>query len=211
MPELTITRALTEISVLDSRITNAIAAFRPQALTRGLEDRLTVVGSNETTEVVSKTILADYASINSLMDRREMLRTHVALSNTVTIVDINGVKMTVLQAIEHKIRLKYTAALVQQMIGAAVTSQRTLDNAKQVLDKQIEEAVASVYSGKGEVTKDSYDLIAAPRRREHQPDILDPLKLNNEITKLQKQLHDFALAVDYALSESNATTTITVD
>lgn len=211
MPNITVTRALTEISVLDSRITNAIATFHPLAMTRGRADRKSVVGSNETFESVSKSIIADYASINSLMERREKLRTLVAVSNTTTFVTVAGETMTVQQAIERKIRMKYTLSLVHHMVTSANAVNRSVESSKQTLDKQIEEAVAAIYGGKGEVTKESYDLIAAPRLREHEPAILDPLNLSTEIEKLQKQLNDFSLAVDYALSESNAVTMIAID
>lgn len=211
MTEISITRALSELKLLDSRIKDRIQEFMPCYVTKGRGDRQTVVNANLTPQAASDKIRAATQTVMDLMNRRDAIKAAIMASNATTLVEINKESMTVMTAIERKRSIEYNQLLLQRTraIHTHCIKQMELGNTK--LSEQIDTAVTAAYSNdKGKVTPEQYAAVAMPRLNEHELSVLDPIKLDSFIQNLDDKITGFVSEVDFVLSESNAKTLISI-
>lgn len=209
--QISVTRALSEIKMLDKRITEKTNTSTFLGITRGRDDQIKVVGSNNTVDHVSNKISSEYQSLTDLIVRRRYLKSLVAASNAKTTVEIQGISYVVQDVIESKSSIKYDLDIHQRMMQQYRASITECERQNIALNQKIETAVAQAYGNeKGKVTEEQYNAVAKPRLDEGQYNLIDPLKLEDLITKKADQLNGFLMEVDFALSESNARTMIEV-
>lgn len=209
--QISVTRALSEIKMLDKRINDKISLTGFVALSRGRNDQATVVGSNNTVDYVENKIHSDVQQLQALITRRRMLKSLVAESNAKTKVVINNIEHVVQDAIEYKTSIKYETSVHERMVNQyrAAISERERQNV--ALNQKIETAVAQAYGNeKGKVTEDQYLAVAKPRLDEGEYNLIDPLNLEEQIKRQADQLNNFLTEIDFVLSESNARTMIEV-
>lgn len=131
-------------------------------------------------------------------------------SNAVTRVTINGVEMSVAEAIERKGSIDkeraLLAVLTQQLGQTRATVERQNAQMTQRLDTMIQAAV-----GKDrKATTEEIEAISVPYTTSNVTALLDPSGLEAVIEKMTKDIDGFVFEVDFALSEVNASTKIDV-
>lgn len=208
--QITITRGLSELKVLESRINAAISSGTFVAVGRG--DQKLPLGHAKSVQQLSTDILASYQQVEDLIKRRENIKRAIIVSNGVTKVSIGGVEMTVAEAIEKKTSINFLktfhATLNSQLVNANYQVQQ--QNAR--VDTDIEKRVMAAYGNdKGKVTPEQHDNIAKAVKSEQAASLIDPRGIEAKTKEVQKTFEDFLHEVDFALSESNAKTSITIE
>lgn len=206
--EISITRALAELKLLDSRITkatkNATFVVCNKKSAKNVNGRITKENFNSI-------VKSDFQSITDLIERKKIIKSAVVESNAKTIVVINNKEMTVADAIERKINIeheKYLLDVMKTQLRKAVASMEAHNQEVDLkLNKLLETMVGS--DNAKNVDKESNEF-AVSYRNDNEYEILDPLGIDLEIKRLEEEIENFESEVDYILSESNTITKIVI-
>jgi hypothetical protein len=200
MEKISITRALTKLKTLDSKISKEINKC---FITYSVGGKV-----SESNECNSK---GNFQAVQDLIKFRNLLKSEVAKSNACTEVTIAGKKMTVLEAIESKNSIKYKIDLLKELKSQLSSiryevQERNLDTERR-LDRLIESSVGSDKSkAQGEV-----DAITKTFLQRNEAKLVDNLGIENVIKQLEDEITDFVDDVDISLSESNSNTYIEIN
>lgn len=203
--QISITRALAEIKTLDARIVKATNERYVEMSVGG-----SVVGSNRSEDETKAAIKQKFQSFTDLVKRRNALKCAIVSSNANTKVKIGDKEMLVAEAIERKNSIAFEEQMINNLRSQHRTAiskvESTNIQANQRLDQMIE-----VNLGKDrKASADDYDVIAKPFMAKNEAKLIDPLDLEALVQQLQNDVDEFKLNVDFALSEINAVTKITV-
>lgn len=203
--QISITRALAEIKTLDARIVKATNERYVEMSVGG-----SVVGSNRSEDETKEAIKQKFQSFTDLVKRRNALKCAIVSSNANTKVKIGDKEMLVAEAIERKNSIAFEEQMINNLRSQYRTAigkvESTNIQANQRLDQMIE-----VNLGKDrKASADDYDVIAKPFMAKNEAKLIDPLDLEALVQQLQNDVDEFKLNVDFALSEINAVTKITV-
>ena len=203
--QISITRALAEIKTLDARIVKATNERYVEMSVGG-----SVVGSNRSEDETKAAIKQKFQSFTDLVKRRNALKCAIVSSNANTKVKIGDKEMLVAEAIERKNSIAFEEQMINNLRSQHRTAiskvESTNIQANQRLDQMIE-----VNLGKDrKASEDDYDVIAKPFMAKNEAKLIDPLDLEALVQQLQNDVDEFKLNVDFALSEINAVTKITV-
>lgn len=204
MPSQSITRSLVEIKTLDARINKIIenAVFTSyKTKTRN---------HNLNADEFRKTANADYQSINDLICRRDKIKNAIVLSNSVTMVEITGKKMTVSQAIEFKNTIEYNRNIVAKMRQQRQTVIIESENHRNRVQNKIDENIKIICGKDTKADATTIQTITDGITKGDPIEIFDPLGIDALISHMETEIEDFSANVDFVLSESNALTQITV-
>ena len=103
MRKISITEALNELKLYDSKIMKAITNAKLVGAAKKSADKVGVVKKEDFEERAK----ASYQSVTDLIANRNTLKSAIVKSNAVTEVTINGKTMTVAEAIERKNSIDY--------------------------------------------------------------------------------------------------------
>lgn len=210
---MTIHKALSELKVLDSRITKAIADTKFVLSNKHSNEKI----SGMTVEEYRTAMKAGYQRADDLIRRRNAIKRAVVLSNAVTRVQVGGAEYAVAEAIE----LKNHGMIFYRMMLDAMTKQLSRAeleleaNSGAELERKAEAFVLSVIQAqpKEKMNADS-DAMKALRKQyleNNVYDLIDPLNVRDKIAELDTRITAFLTDVDAALSVSNAITTVTIE
>jgi molybdopterin synthase catalytic subunit len=203
---MSIQRGLAELKLLDKRINNAMSGAKLVGFKIG-EKPVTGYKDDEEFTSLAK---AKLESITDLIKRRDAIKGAVVVANATTPVKVGSETLTIATAIERKESIGYVVNLLNlvrnQYTVNLVDFQRKEDAFKANLDRHLETLYGKEGKAKGlenkEALKPFLDL--------NEPHFVDPLNLKKVIDELQEQVDVFKSEVDFALSEINVKTEITV-
>lgn len=218
MPELTmtLTRALqyckSTTKKLDAMVDDR--SFLLVATSQGLGTKKRAYMHNRSVEETEKIIRANWEQANDLFSNLHTVKAALLVANASTLVKIGSQEMTITQAIDLKttmgLMLKFARNLQMQIAGTNSSMQALGEHLQANINKRIEASFgigadkkalsAEVLAG---ITKDLEDSLTPGR--------IDPLDLSEKYGKMVLDLEEFFDNVDYALSEVNAKTEITVN
>lgn len=204
---MTVTRALAELKTLHARI--AAATAKPfLGIIRGKDGTPFMADQPD-----ADGIRTNYESVATLMKRRSAIKAAVVASNAITTVVIGNSTYTVASAIESKSSAEMTDNLIRNLKHQMTVFSGDISRNNAALEQKIDTQVMAVFGkdNKKTVTDTDYQSVRQPMLDQHELRLLDPLGVSSVIEKLEKEQSDFLLNVDYALSEANAVTTITVE
>ncbi|QHZ60060.1 hypothetical protein PJKIFABJ_00124 [Pseudomonas phage PE09] len=204
MTQISVTRALAEVKALNDRIEKATRQATFISVTVGGK-----VPNGADLQQTTNTIKANLQSVQDLIARRQAVKGAIVRSNAVTEVTINGVKMTVAEAIERKGSIDkertLLAVLQQQLNQNRVAVERNNVTMNQKLDLMIQTAVGK----ERKATEEELEAISRPYTASNITAPLDPNGIEAVIAKLEAEINGFVFEVDFVLSEANAKTLIT--
>jgi hypothetical protein len=203
MSTQSITRSLVELKTIDSRINKVIAngvftACKTKAKNSGISE-----------EDFRRNAEADFQSVNALISRRDSIKNLIQESNMRTMVTIDKRAMTVAAAIEFKNTIEYKSRLLdvlKRQRQAVVIEQEAH---KVRLQTKIDDNV-KVICGKEKPDASVIATVTDGISKSDPIEVFDPLRLEQLIKVLEEDVENFRDNVDFALSESNAVTTITI-
>lgn len=208
--EMSVTRALATLKATDAKIEKAIASIQFLALTAGTDAHQVVVGSSASVAEVNENIKARYTSLKDMLTLRDALKGAIIKSNAAQVVTIGKATMTVAQAIEAKRSLALKELLLRKMVQDFNANEAAHSRYTKAYNDKVEAATAAAYGKDKKVTEADIALVTGPLAIKNQVGIIDPLKASALIEELTAEIEDFKQNVDFVLSESNATTKITV-
>jgi hypothetical protein len=209
--KMTVHRALSELKVIDGRISKAIS------------DGVYVIANKHSNEKIKGKSVNDFKEdmkaahnkVNDLINRRNALKRAVVLSNAQTKITVGGVEYTVAEAIEMKnhgmeFKARYLNAIALQNSGAQMEINR---NSGEAIEKRAEQYVLSVIQAQPKDSKMTVDSDAMKALRKsyienNTYDLIDPLNVADLMEKLTDEINEFNTEIDAALSVSNALTVI---
>lgn len=203
MRKMTITEGLAELKLLDKRIEKAI--LKEYAWSAKKAD-MTEAENARHKEIAE----ANYASVMDLIKNRNAIKSAIVKSNATTVVKVNGVEMTVAEAIERKTSISYEKRLLtewrDQYAGAKNNADRQNERVQERIDNMLSQIASS---GKSDIT-DAQKVMSETYMANNGWGVFDPLDLGEKIKTLDEQIDGFEKDVDIALSMSNAITTIEI-
>lgn len=208
MDKMTITRALTKLKTLDSKIQEKIRELSSIGVFVTMRNDEVLLPQGETSqENAAATITSVYKSITDLIDLQWRLKGAIAKSNAVTEVTIAGIKMTVADAVFYKQKKLANLTTVRNTIREIiVSSDRNIERANQKVENEITIMLTNGMDKKTNVNTDIVHLM----KKEKMIYIVDPANMRQQLECLNKQIDNFTEEVDFVLSESNTRTEIEI-
>jgi len=208
--EMTVTRALAELKLLNDRITRKTnQSFFITANKKSAKKVNNVTTKEEFVEQVK----SNYNSVLDLIERRKKIKSAIVDSNSKTTVKIGEKTMTVAEAIERKESIIFEKNLLNtlqnQYNSAIVSVNRQNEKVQEKLDELLLQSFGK--EGRQMATEDEIGIISKPYLEQNEYEVINPLSLQNIIEGMQKDIEDFTMEVDFVLSESNTITKIVVD
>ena len=206
--QISITRALSELKVLQKRFDKEVSQLDVISVQHGLT---LMKNSSVKPEDFSEKAKAQLQSVEDLQKRIHLIKTKIQQSNAITVIKIGTQEMTVLEAIIKKSLIEnqkdLLARLKKQLILANDNFEAATVSNENKIAKQLEDATKnSTVKLDLEVEKQ----IKASVESLYPIKMIDPCKLSDKIKALEDEIEEFEANVDFALSESNALTQIEV-
>lgn len=206
--QISITRALSELKVLQKRFDKEVSQLDVISVQHGLT---LMKNSSVKPEDFSEKAKAQLQSVEDLQKRIHLIKTKIQQSNAITMVKIGTQEMTVLEAIIKKSLIEnqksLLARLKKQLILANDNFEAATVSNENKISKQLEDATKnSTVKLDLEVEKQ----IKASVESLYPIKMIDPCKLSDKVKALEDEIEEFEANVDFALSESNALTQIEV-
>lgn len=207
---MTVHKALCELKMLDKRINESIMTAE---FCRANKHSNTKIDGGTIAEYEAAAV-SKYQSTMDMIIRRDAIKRAVVASNAVTEVTIGGNRYTAADAVElRRHGLSYRRTLLQAMTlqlkrVRSTIEQKNGEELTRAADKMVE-----VYYGRQTDVKAITEEMKATREKfieDNTYELLDPIRVENRIRELDKEITAFETEVDSALSVSNAVTEITV-
>jgi uncharacterized small protein (DUF1192 family) len=206
--QISITRALSELKVLQKRFDKEVSQLDVISVQHGLT---LMKNSSVKPEDFSEKAKAQLQSVEDLQKRIHLIKTKIQQSNAITVVKIGTQEMTVLEAIIKKSLIENQKSLLARLKRQLMLANDNFENATMSnevkIAKQLEDATKnSTVKLDLEVEKQ----IKASVESLYPIKMIDPCKLSDKIKALEDEIEEFEANVDFVLSESNALTQIEV-
>jgi len=203
--KITITQALSELKLLDSRIeklahNSVFITFEHNNFISGFTGK----------DVASKELKSAFDKITQLIANRTELKGKIAQSNAATSVTIGTHTMTVAEAIERKSSIKLEEELLASVLRQLSAVYRKRDQIESKIEQEISARTQALItaSGNSKPAKSTMDDIANTVRAANKLELVDPNNLYEVSKALTDSINEFKLHVDVSLSVANATTHI---
>lgn len=204
--KISITEALNELKLYDSKITKAISNAKLTGATKKSATKVGVVSKDEFVERAK----ASYQSVTDLIANRNALKSAIVKSNAITEVTINGKTMTVAEAIERKNSIEYDENLLLEMKRQYATDTMTVDKENKKVDAKVDDLIQTLVGKDSDkkISKEDQENIERPYREKNEFEFIDPIGIFDKMLDLEEEIDGFKSEVDTRLVLSNATTFI---
>lgn len=205
---LTLTRALTKLKTLDRQISSALSQLTPVTYEVGGKP-----ASPITTEEFNKKAKAAYESVKDLINYRAALKRAVVRANASTEVKVNGMTMTIAEAIDYKNIIKYKKDLLKTLRTSNSDVLKRIERVEQSNEEKLQQML-NTYLGNDKGNGKLDDIIKNVTdsfKKANEVKFVDPLKVANLIETLEQEITDFDTEIDAILSETNGKTEIEVE
>lgn len=209
MRKISITEALNELKLYDSKILKAITNAKLVGAAKKSSDKVGVF-KKEDFEDRAK---ASYQSVTDLIANRNALKSAIVKSNAVTEVTINGKTMTVAEAIERKNSIDYDETFLTEMKKQYACATDTVTKENKKVDNKVDELLATLIGkdSSKDISKESQEAIEKPYRAKNEYEFIDPIGLLDKIEILEAEIDGFKSEVDTRLAVANSITMIEID
>lgn len=208
MQKISITRALSELKVLQKRFEKEVRNLSVISVRHG---QILMDNSSVRPEDFREAAKSQLQRIEDLQRRIFEIKTKIQQSNAITVVKIGSQEMTVLEALVKKSVLENQKDLLTKLKAALVYANNLHEKASSLNDskvaKQVEDASRNTsVKLDPEIEKEIKKSVESL----YPIEVVDPCKISEKIKELEEEIEDFENNVDFALSESNALTQIEV-
>jgi hypothetical protein len=211
---MTLTRVLAELKTLDARIEKSISNNRWLSFTIGSGKKPAELSFiNKSIDEIGTRLKSDQQSTDDLIARRIALKSALlkANSNVDNVVTIGGKDMTIAEAIDFKNIVALKEKKLAHMKARANAVKGEVERRRMQVDEQIDaQATQLAGSDKAKIDESSLNAISTTIRAQFEPELFDPLKIDDAIEALSKEIDDFKLEIDFVLSEANTKFTVEI-
>lgn len=208
MRKITVTEALIERKLLDSRIDKAILNANFCGAAKKSSDRIGAISKDE----FKKRCTADYQSATDLIKNSAELKSKIIASNATTMITVNGVEMTRAEGIERKNSIEYEQNLLQKMKLDYSAAIDLYNRENKKVDEKVDNLLTTLVGKDSakKLTPEEQDAVVKPYRLQNEYEFVDPINLYDKIQKLEADIDGFLSNIDSQLTLSNATSFIEV-
>ncbi|MCI9077344.1 MAG: hypothetical protein HFH68_00275 [Lachnospiraceae bacterium] len=208
MRTISITEALNELKLYDTKIHKAIANSKFADAARKSSDKVGTVSREE----FNKKAKASYQSAKDLITNRNELKSAIVKSNAETIITVNGQVMTRAEGIERKISIQYEEELLDEMKRQYADATAAVNKENKKVDNKIYELISALVGRESskQLSKEDQEAVEKPYRTKNEFELIDPLVLYDKITELEAEIDGFRSNIDSQLVLSNSTSFIDI-
>ena len=204
---MTIHRALSELKVIDKRISKNIQSLVPIGAVR--KDGL--VNNYYNQRDFEDNAKSEFQSVKDLIKRKESIKSAIVKSNSETTVTVGGKTMTVSDAITMKSSIALREELLRKLKSSFAEVKSTVDEVNERVEANAMRLAENALGKDNVKTSDKEaESIINTYKASNSVSVVDPLKIDDLIKALSEEVENFQGEVDAVLSESNAITTIEV-
>lgn len=209
MRKISITEALNELKLYDSKIRKAITNATFCGYAKKSSDKVGVVKKDEFDERAK----ASYQSVTDLIANRNALKTAIVKSNAESIIIVDEKTMTRAEGIERKNSIEYEEELLTEMKKQYATAIAAVEKENKKVDNKVDELIATLVGKDStkQLSKEDQEAVEKPYRSKNEFEFIDPIKIFNKMIDLESDIDGFKSNIDSQLVLSNATTFIEVD
>lgn len=203
--EFTLTRALVELKLYDSKINKSIDELKPV----NYSVNNIVVEERKTPEEFINNYKSQMQSVEDLRKNKIALKNALMHANATTEVIIGGVKYTILQAINKKQEINIERSIVQKLRLSLLGASAKVNNINSNVEANIENVINSKSASNGNQSKDYIQSVRNSYENQ-KAKLVNDEEIQRLIEVKENEIETFLAEVDFALSEINAITKITV-
>ena len=205
--QISITKALNELKLYDSKITKAVSATFV-----GAAKKSDATIDNKTKEDFKTFVKANYESVTKLIDNRAKIKSAIVQSNAVTKVNVNGIEMTVAEAIERKSSIDYEKSLLYSLKEQYVKASAKIDRENMKVASQIDSMLNAYASGDSDKKNSSEaQKMFDSYKEKNEFELVDGIKIEDKIKALEDDILGFEAEINTVLVVSNSITLIDVN
>lgn len=199
--QMSISQALVELKLLKSRIGKCKHV-----------DFITVKTKIKTVDVTdfSKSAKANLQSYKDLLNRYNVIRSKVVVSNATTRVSVAGVDYTVAEAVERKRSIEMEKDMLGVLRSQFKHATSEMESHQKVQQERLDRLLLQELGKDSKTNVDVVDALTETFLKNNKAELIDPVGLQEVINTMEKSIQDFETNVDWVLSESNGRTQITV-
>lgn len=205
----TVQRALNELKTLDNRLEKRLSDFIVIGTKKNGESR--VSETRESIEDFAVRAKSNLDSANDLLKRKRLLKKAIMESSAKTMIVVAGVEYSVMEAIDRKRTIeneKYVLDVIKRKFNSA---EYEVSKSNRKMEEYIQDYTTTMASG--DMSNKKSDFVVAfekSYREANEWQLVDPLNLRKLIEEMEKEIEEFELEIDTALTISNATTVIEI-
>lgn len=205
--KITIHRALAELKLIDAKIEKQINEVIPS----GIYQKGKLINNYMTEKDFSAAANSKYDSVNDLIKRKSTIKSAIVQANSVTTVNVGGNTMTIADAITAKSTVSFKKKLIDTLKARQNYVIGELNKQNAIVEQNVQRILEATF-GKENVKagKDDVESVRKPYMDANEFHLFDPLKVQEKIEALEKEVGNFEMEVDAVLSEINAVTFIEV-
>lgn len=206
--KMNVHKALAELKILESRISSAISDATFCVANKATNNKISGISVKDYEGVIQ----GHWDKINDLITRKTAIKKAVQLSNATTEVEINGQKMTRVEAIEMKNHgLNFKKELLRKLKYQYTNAVNKIDSENREVEKRADNYITNLLGSRENAKGEEADAARKSFIENNQFVLLDPIKIREKIDALQAEIDAFMAEVDSVLSVSNSLTVIEVE
>lgn len=198
----TVAELLVELKLIDKRIAKA----HQSALFVGVQSGNKIPQGYKDLEEFKAKIKSSAQSVADLIERRNLIKSTIVLSNARTQVTIAGKGMSVAEAIERKTSIQYQKTTLQVMVDQFGKTTKAINAANADVKQRLDQLLAISVAKDSKTADEDTKMLTKTFMETNEVTLVDPLEILKVIEKLQVEIDEFESNVDLALSASNAVT-----
>lgn len=206
---MTITKALSELKILDSRINNETTSMvfcdTSKHAMRTLKGKSIPDAKAE--------MQGNYDKITALINRNNAIKKAVTKANASTTISIGEEQMTIAEAIYMKQQgIDHMKKLLNTIASQYNQAQSTIHRSNgDVLTQACEAYIVKLFgSGDGKTVSNEIEAVKKQYLEENTVDLIEGVDTAKVIMELKDKINTFEAEVDAAITVANATTTIEI-
>jgi hypothetical protein len=158
----------------------------------------------------TKNAKASLQSYKDLLNRYNVIRSKVVVSNATTRVSVAGVEYTVAEAVERKRSIEMEKSMLGVLRSQFKTATADIESHQKAQQERLDKLLLQELGKDSKTNVDVVDALTETFLKNNKAELIDPLGLQEVVTNMEKSIQDFESNVDWVLSESNGRTQITV-
>lgn len=204
MAKVTLQRVLAEIKNLETKLPTDIAAtkFVEVKVGQGVDIRL---------DQMVKTVDSDLQSIVDRMQRLANLKAIRNYANATTEVVVNNTTMTIDEAVALKASLPLRQNLISALRHQLANATFLIAKQDETIQQRVEAQLTALNSGTKKASEQEIEAIRNLVSTGLKAELVAPKDLQVKIDKMQKEVDNITLELDFTLSEANAKTEVEVN
>lgn len=207
MEKMTIHRALAELKLIDAKIEKQINEVVPS----GIVQKGKLVNGYVQEHEFEKYAISKFDSVKALIERKHKIKSGIVLTNSKTMVTIGKASMTISDAINFKKIIEQKKKLIVALKSKHQAAVADLNRQNEIVNANVQKLLEATFGKENvKVGKEDVDAVRKPFLDANEYHLVDPLKVDNIVDNLEKEVSEFEAEVDAVLSEINAVTFIEI-